>query len=117
MSTAEDPLAVGRAELLSMIEKLERLITGLRDVREESESELGQLRRLREQLLESRTPERQRVVWTVARKIIGDLAVELIKRLTDSSNYKLAAAFSRRISYDPWRVHQIPSRCGWTAAA
>lgn len=118
MSKNEDPLAVERAELLNVIEQLERLAAGLQDVNAEgSSTRTERLRRLRNQVESARSPAKRKIAWDVARIVMGELAVELIKWLTGSSNYIRTAVSLRRNSYATWRMHQVLTRSSRASAA
>ena len=72
-------LAVAQAEMLQVIESLERVVAGLQDVNAGVSKYGDELHRLRERVLQVRSPSRWRVVFEVGREVLERIAVELLK--------------------------------------
>jgi hypothetical protein len=114
----DDPLAVERAELLRMIEELERHYAGLQDVKAGVSSfSMTDLVALRTRVEASKSPTELNKAWKVAETILRVLASELIKRWFDTFNYLLAATSARSCTYDCWRINQVLTESRWANAA
>jgi hypothetical protein len=114
----EDPLAVEREELLSMIEELEWLYAGLRDdVAGVSDSRMIELKQLRRRVMRARSPTKLKSAWEAAEKLLRAVAVEVIKLLFETFNCTITAINSRRSSYEDRGINQIPAWRRWAHAA
>ncbi len=72
-------LAVEQAEMLQIIEHLERVITGLQDEDAEVSKYADELHRLRKQILRARSPTKWHQLGNVALDLVTRIAVELLK--------------------------------------
>jgi hypothetical protein len=72
-------LAVEQAEMLQLIEHLERVVDGLQDVNAGVSKYAEELHRLREQVMRARLPTKWQALVDVACDVIVRIAVELLK--------------------------------------
>lgn len=78
MRKTKDPLAVERAEMLSMIERLEEVAVGLQDYAGVSQQAMEELKRLRERVAKPPTPDAWGPLLEVAIDLVAKLGAELI---------------------------------------
>jgi hypothetical protein len=113
-----DPLAVERAELLKMIERLERFYTGLQDVKAGVSDEwMIELKQLRTQVERANSPTKLRIAWEIGEGILKAAAAELIRMLFETLSCLLTAIELRSFLYDRRRSNQIPTCRRWHNAA
>ena len=113
-----DSLAVERAELLKMVERLERLCAGLQDVNAGvSDAWMSELKQLRRQVERANSQTKLKIAWDIAEGILKAAAAELIRILFETFSCLLTAIDLRSVSYDPWRSNQIPTCRRWHYAA
>ena len=74
-----DSLGVERAEMLQMIEDLQRVVTGLGDVNAGVLKFEDELHRLRLAVLRAQSPKKWRKLLDVGCDVIARIAVELLK--------------------------------------
>jgi hypothetical protein len=119
VSEMKGSLAAEQAELLRGIEQLEMAVARLHDVNAEVSIELNEkLRRLRELVLNAKSPSKWRTIGDVLLSDIAvRVAVELLKKIVETSICLITARRARRWINAGWRVHQITAlRCGTLAA-
>ena len=113
-----DPLAVERAELLQMIERLEEFYAGPLDVKAGVSNEwMTKLKQLRARVETANSPTKLRIAWEMSQPILKAAAAELIKRLFETLSCLMTAIKLRSFLYDPRRSDQIPTCCRWHDAA
>lgn len=72
-------LAVERAEMLRIIERLERVVTGLQDENAGVSRYVDELHALRERISRTRSPTEWQAAVDVGRGLLTQIAVELMK--------------------------------------
>jgi hypothetical protein len=113
-----DPLAVERAELLRIIERLESFCTSLQDVKAGVSNELMiELDQLRAQVEKANSPTKLKLAWEVGEEILKVAAAELVRLLFETLSCEITAIDVRSRKYDCRRIHQVPTCRRWPNAA
>ena len=103
-----DPLAVRRAALRRMIERLKRLYAGLQDDGTRvSNNWKKTLRQLRADVESANSLSKLRLVREVGEAMLKAAAAEVIKRIFETRNCLITAVVARICSYDSGRGYQI----------
>ena len=103
-----DPLAVRRAALRRMIERLKRLYAGLQDDGTRVSSNCKRtLKQLRSDVESANSQSKLRLVREVCEVMLKAAAAEVIKRIFETRNCLITAFVARSCSYDSGRGYQI----------
>ncbi|MGH7624805.1 MAG: hypothetical protein ACREOJ_05715 [Gemmatimonadaceae bacterium] len=117
----EDPPAAPQDEFFQIIGELESLSADLQGVNAEVSIQLSRiLERLRVYGQRMRSAQARRLGWVIVRDVLRALAVEVVKRIIETSISSTPGPVAREPvyrSYDSRRLHKDASRFGWAQAA
>ena len=116
-----DPPAVLQDDPLQTLAEAEALVADLQDVNAEVSAQLFEkLQRLRVCIERSPSSSIRSMVWDVIREVLRVVAIEVVRRLIETSISHTPVLQARERSYtddDGRRVHQDTARVGWAQAA
>jgi hypothetical protein len=114
----KDPLAVERAELLKMVDRLEGCFRRLQDVEAGVPDDwLMELDDLRHRIRNARSSAKLTMIWGILQDLLKAAAIELIKRLFDTLSCLFTAVPLRSTINETWGSGTLAAHCRWVEAA